>query len=214
MSDIETRFIPAVELRVSGDENKPTISGYSALFGSRSADLGGFVEVIRPGAFRRSIEAGADVLGRYNHDLMLGRTSNGTVRVSEDDKGLRYEIDPPNTAAARHPMELIRRGDVKGSSFAFRTVKDEWRKENGVNVRELVDVQLIDVGPVDQPAYPETASAGTVSVRALDMARQLNEQQEQQQQQQPDPQPETPPAETVVDMLRVERQQRLAEAQM
>lgn len=167
---IETRNLPALELRVEGDDNSPKITGYAAVYNSLSHDLGGFRERIAPGAFDKAI--GGDVMGRYNHELILGRTTAGTMRLFPDEKGLRYEITPANTAITRHVVESIKRGDVSGSSFAFRAIDDSWSKEDGAVVRELRNVELFDVGPVDQPAYPGTN--GTVSMRALERAKELN----------------------------------------
>lgn len=166
---METRHLPAVELRVTGDDDAPKITGYAAIYNSLSLDLGGFRERIAPGAFDATI--GGDVMARYNHELILGRTTAGTMRLYVDEKGLRYEITPANTAVVRHVVESIKRGDVNGSSFAFRTIDDAWSKENGEVIRELRGVELFDVGPVDQPAYPGTS--GTVAMRAMEKAREM-----------------------------------------
>lgn len=166
---METRAISdTIEVReVAG---KLTISGYAAVFNSFSEDLGGFREIIRPGAFRDAIASGQDVRGLVNHDenLLLGRTSSGTMRLSEDKRGLRYEIDPPDTSTARDLIELLKRGDLNGSSFAFTIKKDSdlWRQEGEQTIRELHAIdQLYDVGPVVYPAYRATVSE--VTTRSL-----------------------------------------------
>ena len=150
-----------------------TLAGYAAVFNSRSQDLGGFVEVIRPGAFAGALAG--DVRALWNHDSnhVLGRTKNGTLRLREDDHGLYMEVDLPDTAMGRDVHEMVRRGDVDQMSFAFAVNKggDEWRKENGQQVRELIDVILYDVSPVAYPAYEATS----VSARALAMLSDLNQ---------------------------------------
>lgn len=167
----ELRTRGSVELRKDGDKN--VIVGYAATFDTESHDMGGFREVVRASAFERSLREKADVIARANHHSgsLLGRTSSGTLRLSVDERGLRYEVDVPDTTGGRDTMEYIRRGDIHESSFAFRTPKDgaRWAKqEDGSLLRELVDVDLVDVSPVaDEAAYPETQ----VSARVLEQAK-------------------------------------------
>src|SRR5262245_2558056 len=137
--DVETRYLRSTELRAEGaDGERPLIVGYAAVFESLSEDLGGFRERIRPDAFTRSLQEGADVRALVDHDpsRVLGRNKAGTLRLRTDTRGLLVEIDPPNTTAGRDIVESIRRGDVDGMSFAFRTPKggDDWRMEDGVPV--------------------------------------------------------------------------------
>lgn len=158
-------------------KKKVTIRGYAALFNSDSQDLGGFVERIAPGAFDAVMKRGTDVVALYNHDPMfiLGRESSGTLRLSVDEKGLRYEIDAPESRA--DVIEAIERGDVRGSSFAFRVkgAGESWsRDQQGRQIREIREVDgLFDVGPVLKPAYSATESF--VSRRALEHAAEARE---------------------------------------
>jgi HK97 family phage prohead protease len=157
-----------VEVR-AGKDGAPTITGYAAVFNSMSEDLGGFREVIRPDAFTKSLEGTGDVLARAEHDskMLLGRRSTGTLKLSVDERGLLYEINPPDTQAGRDVVTLIKRGDVKQSSFAFRVpdAGDSWDTgPDGLLLRELLNVELVDVAPVAMPAYQAT----TVSARALE----------------------------------------------
>jgi len=153
----------------------PRIVGYAAVYDSRSADLGGFVETIRPGAFDLSLAAGRDVVATIDHNRskVLGRWPNpGTLRLSADRKGLRVEIDDlPDTSYARDLVESMRRKEIRGMSFAFRTISDNWREETtggvSVVVRELIDVELHDVSIVTDPAYP-AASVGLRSEEGRD----------------------------------------------
>jgi len=160
VSATERRFTAVpVELRAK-DELR--IGGYAAKFDRSSKNLGGFVEVIDPGAFNMSRgEAWPDVIARYNHDdnMLLGTVGGGTLRLSLDKVGLDYEVDLP--AARADIAELVRRGDVRKSSFAFRVMPDgdDWEMNDvGVPVRRLVNVQLVDVAPVNTPAYNDTTS--------------------------------------------------------
>jgi HK97 family phage prohead protease len=117
--------------------------------------------VIRPGAFAESLASGEDVIARFEHTQILGRLSNGTLRLTEDARGLRFEIDPPDTQAGRDLLALLKRRDVKGASFVFRVRPggDSWRREGETMVRELRSVKLVEVSPVSIPAYPATEAA-------------------------------------------------------
>lgn len=181
--DIERRLIEddAQVVRCECEKTgrpKYTIRGYAARYYKQNApveskDLGGFVERIMPGAFDEAIKRGTDIVALYNHDPMfiLGRESSGTLRVFLDEDGLRYEIDAPESR--QDVVEAILRGDVRGSSFAFRVSGpgEQWSRDTeGRQVRSIVSVDgIFDVGPVLKPAYP--ASDSFVSQRALDIAR-------------------------------------------
>lgn len=135
------------------------IVGHAAVFNRMSEDLGFFREKIEPGAFKQTLADKDDVRALFNHDPnnVLGRSTAGTLRLKEDDEGLRVEIDPPDTQLARDLMVSIDRGDVSQMSFGFETRKDEWDHSDKQNpVRTLVDVKLYDVSPVTFPAYPDT----------------------------------------------------------
>lgn len=145
------------ELRASGDGR--SLVGYAALFNSLSQDLNGFKEQIKPGAFKRTLAAGADVRALLNHDpnYILGRTKSGTLKLSEDSTGLRCEISLPATQWGSDVRESVARGDLDQMSFGFRCVKDSWALRSGNNVRTLEDVDLIDISVVTFPAYQSTS---------------------------------------------------------
>lgn len=170
MKVMERRYIRGSELRI-GDEQgaEPrSIMGYAAVFDAMSQPLGGFREIIRRGAFKKSLRDG-DVVAAMNHDmnLILGRKSARTLTVYEDEKGLAYKIVPPDTTYARDLMVSIERGDVKHSSFSFRVIpgKERWSHPAGEDLplRELLQVEVYDVSPVSNPAYHQT----DVHVRAV-----------------------------------------------
>lgn len=168
---MERRAAIGMEVRVDGQGPDMRIKGYAAKFNQRSQDLGGFVEVIAPGAFSAALADGQDVRGLYNHDsnIVLGRTKAKTMDLSEDETGLFYTITPPNTQAARDLMVSIGRGDVDGSSFGFSVLEDRWDLMGDVVVRTLLKVRtLYDVGPVTYPAYLSATSGVDVARRSLD----------------------------------------------
>jgi HK97 family phage prohead protease len=157
-----------------GTKSPGTIVGYALKFNTLSQNLGGFVERIAPGAVDKSVADGLDVLARYNHDdnMLLGRTSSGTVRLSVDEVGLMYEVDLPDTTAGRDLAVLAARADVHQSSFAFQTIMDSWDvTEQGFPLRTLEQIRLVDVAPVNTPAYLDTSSAlrSLAEARALDV---------------------------------------------
>ena len=136
-----------------------TIRGYAAVYNSDSEWMGGFYEQIEAGAFDSVLEN--DVRAYFNHDenLLLGRVSSGTLRISTDKRGLFYEVDLPDTTYANDLVELMKRGDVNQSSFAFLIEKDRWEQRDGVTYRIIEKVsRLLDVSPVSQPAYPDSTS--------------------------------------------------------
>ena len=150
-----------VESRADG---RAAIVGYAAVYNRLSLDLGGFKEEILPGAFDRILsKRGKDVVALFNHDsnIVLGRSSSGTLELSSDEKGLRYVVTPPVSRA--DVLELIQRRDVRGSSFSFTVDKsgEGFRPgEDGKAVRQIREVSgLYDVGPVLVPAYPSTSAA-------------------------------------------------------
>ena len=143
----------------SAEQNGNTIRGYAAVYNSDSEWMGGFYEQIATGAFDGVMEN--DVRAYFNHDenLLLGRVSSGTLRISTDKRGLFYEVDLPNTTYANDLAELMKRGDVNQSSFAFLIEKDRWEQRDGTTYRIIEKVsRLLDVSPVSQPAYPDSTS--------------------------------------------------------
>lgn len=168
LTKLETReFEISLELREDGDQM--TLTGYAALFNSRSENLGGFTEVIAPGAFSRSLKSRNDIKLLWNHDTsaVLGSTRSGTLKLVEDERGLRVEASLPNTTHGRDARELVKRGDVTGFSFGFTIPGrggDEWNSEG--TERTLKSVRLHEVSLTPFPAY--TATNGTAQMRGLD----------------------------------------------
>lgn len=150
---------------VSIDADKK-IRGRAIVYNSRSQDLGGFTEIIAPGAFDEDVRAGKDVVALFNHDhnQLLGRTASGTLKLTAGAEGVDYAIDPADTQLTRDLMALMQRGDITGSSFGFYCIDDEWGTGgDGSVLRTVKRGQLVDVSPVVDPAY----LASSVSVRTL-----------------------------------------------
>jgi HK97 family phage prohead protease len=166
-NEIERRYtIGRVELRASGEH--PTIGGYAAKHDKPSQNLGGFIEVVRSTFFNKSRgDNWPDVQARYNHDDMwlLGTTAAGTLRLKLDEVGLDYEVDiNPADPQAMTVHARTARGDVGKSSFAFHVFEDEWgTSDQGFPMRSRISGQLVDVAPVNSPAYVDTS----VGLRSL-----------------------------------------------
>lgn len=173
---VERRYTRGdVELRAAAGQPKQ-MAGYAAKFETLSQNLGGFVERIAPGAFTKTLLE-ADVKALFNHDanLLLGRSKSGTLRMEQDDVGLRYEVDLPDTTLGRDLSVLLERGDVSQSSFAFRVVRDDWGTDDQDRpVRTLVEVKLYDVSPVTYPAYLDTEASMRAALPSLAEARSLS----------------------------------------
>jgi HK97 family phage prohead protease len=168
MNKFETRFFKSMAIRLS-EGDSPTLEGHIAVFNQLSEDFGGWREKIEPGAFTESIGRD-DIRALWNHenDLVLGRNTAGTLTLSEDETGLFFKNTPPDTAWFKDRAVSIRRKDVTGASFAFYTESDQWEKTDGVDIRTLKKVTLVEVSPgVTFPAYPQT----DVAIRSLEAWR-------------------------------------------
>jgi len=172
-----------IETREDGTE---VIVGHAAVFydgtDGTQYDLfgdGTVLERIMPQAFSRALSERHDVRALVNHDpnQILGRLPAGTLTLSVDRQGLRYEITPPDTQIGRDTLVSLKRGDMTGSSFAMRVREETWTedREAGITVRQIEDVDLRDVGPVTYPAY-KGADSG-VAKRSLDDWRSQQESQ-------------------------------------
>ena len=157
-------LVSPCELETRDDaENEIIFRGHATVFGRKSEDLGGFREIINPGAFRRVLDSSPDVRALFNHDpsYVLGRTKNGTLDLREDPKGLHSYFTAPDVSYARDLRTLVKRGDVDQMSFAFSMgtgSRDRWEEtEDGEILRTVIEVSgLHDVSIVTYPAYPQT----------------------------------------------------------
>ncbi len=167
--EIRTFNVENLELRQEGEEN--VVVGYGSVFNTLSNELGGFREIISEGAFDGRLED--DVRFLINHDgLPLARTTNGTLRLSTDERGLKYEAKVANTSLGRDLIELMRNGTINQSSFAFVVEDDSWEVKDGMNVRTINKVsRLYDVSAVTYPAYEEAS----VALRSMEAWKQQEE---------------------------------------
>lgn len=167
----ERRIVSApLEIRAAQDQPRQMV-GYAAVFNTDAVIAGMFRERIAPGAFGSAIQED-DVRALFNHDpnYVLGRNTSGTLRLSEDERGLRYEVQPPDTQWARDLMVSVERGDVSQSSFGFSVVREEWSTpENRADLptRTILEARLFDVSPVTYPAYEETTAEARSQAEAL-----------------------------------------------
>lgn len=154
--EIERRAVAgAVEVRSADD--KRYIVQRAVPYGEKSLDLGGWVEVIVAGAF--AVDGDIRSLWQHDSSCVLGRTTAGTLRLTNAEDGIYAESDPPDTAWARDALVSIERGDVSGSSFGFVVDEDEWLITANEVVRRVKRARLIEVSTVTFPAYPTTTAA-------------------------------------------------------
>ena len=160
-------------IEVRADDDGPRLVGYAAVYGQVTEIAGYFREQIAAGAFDEAIGRD-DVRALFNHspDLILGRTAAGTLHLSTDGTGLRYEVqineaDPQAVGV----LARVKRGDVDGSSFAFQVDDDEWEYPKGqLPLRTIRKVHLYDVSPVTYPAYAQTSVSARAEARAKELA--------------------------------------------
>jgi len=167
MSNRETRdFETTFEIREEGDGM--TFVGYAAKFDQPSENLGGFVEYVERGAFSRSLKSRNDVMLLWNHDAgqPLASTRSGTMKLTEDEVGLRVEARLPMTTLGKDLSVLLREKIVGKMSFGFNVIKDSWNSEG--TERRLKSVRLFETSLVVWPAYPQTEA----TVRGLDKVAQ------------------------------------------
>lgn len=153
-----------LEIRSNGtlSATGKTLTGYAAVFNSEAV-LGDFSEVIRQGAFAKSLATGSNIRALYQHqgDALLGTTRGGTLQLREDAKGLAFELALPDTSHGKDLAILVGRGDVAGCSFGFklRSGGDRWEQRGKTLVRELIDVDLVEITLTSDPAYQDTTVA-------------------------------------------------------
>lgn len=143
----------SLELRAARG-NPRRLEGYAATFGV-DTQIGNFVETIRAGAFAESLASGRDVLALVDHapDKLLARTRSGSLRLSEDSRGLAFDISLPQTSLAHDVLALAERGDIGGMSFGFKAKDERWSGDR----RELRAVELHEISIVSAwPAYENT----------------------------------------------------------
>jgi hypothetical protein len=167
--EVETRIVESGDLRIESRGVAKVIRGYAIVFNRLSEDLGFFREQIAPEAVERTLKDRVDLRALVDHDSsrILGRLTAGTLRAEKDGRGLLVEIDPPETTSGQDIVESIRRRDVTGMSFSFRTLKDLWDETTDPPTRTVLDMLIREVSVVTFPAYPQTE----VALRSLNAVR-------------------------------------------
>lgn len=167
---MEREIREGLEMRAAAEGDALIIEGYAAVFDQPTQLWPGMREVIRKGAFKRTLDHGADVRLLFNHDpnFVFARTKSGSLQLREDDKGLWYraELDPADTDAA-NLHRRIARGSVDQSSFAFSIEKngESFSDLDGECMREVKAAKLFDVSPVTYPAYESTEVMARIAFR-------------------------------------------------
>lgn len=162
--ELRTIDITNLKTRDAINDQPAIISGYAAVFNSKTSIGDYFEEIIMPGAFSRSITTNSDIRALFNHDWnnVLGRTKSGTLRLSEDDRGLKFEVELPNTSLARDLAESMARGDINQCSFGFYIEdagKETWDYSVEPALRTIHEVELFEISIVSLPAYDDTEAA-------------------------------------------------------
>lgn len=171
--------ISNLEIRDGNKRNGEStiIEGYAAIFNSKTT-IGDdwWTEEIAPGAFSDAIAEGADVRALINHDwnMVLGRTKSGTLKLEEDDRGLKFTVEIPDTSYAQDLVKSMERGDINQCSFGFYVKADEWDYETEPTHRIIKDVELFEVSIVTFPAYEDTEA----SVRSKEINKKIEKQKQ------------------------------------
>ena len=167
-----------LEIRATGTltGKGKTLTGYAAVFDSPT-NIGDFSEVVKRGAFAKSLAAGSNIRALYHHqgDALLGTTKGGTLQLREDTHGLAFTLALPETTHGKDLAILVERGDVSGCSFGFRVAPggDRWEQRNGRMVRELMTVDLVEVTLTADPADQDTSVAMRQRVDSVESLNRL-----------------------------------------
>ncbi len=135
------------------------LTGYVVKWDRRSELLWDeFVEQFSPHAFKDSLASGTDIRALFEHDYkaLLGRTQSGTLILSEDDTGLRFELTPPDTQIGRDVLVSVERGDISGMSFGFRAISDHWDINQVPYLRTVLVAELAEITVTSMPAYRDS----------------------------------------------------------
>jgi uncharacterized protein len=186
---LETRHVSLfdsndrAEFRLAADQGSNRLVGYAAVYGKLSHDLGGFRErIVGPEAFRASLANGGNIRALVDHDgsRLIGSTANNSLRLYGDDpRGLRVEIDVPDTSWGRDILTLVRSGESRSMSFGFRVRPprgQRFTKESGETIRELLDIDLKEVSVLAlPPAYSDTSIAVRSAQIDPDVLKEISE---------------------------------------
>ena len=170
------------------EDGKEVVIGYGSVFNSRSENLGGFYEYIDPNAITNETIKNSDVRALINHDpnLILARSKNGegNLKLSIDERGLRYEYEMPDLSYARDLSINLKNGNISQSSFAFTIASngEKWDTDKeGRDIRTITKIdRLFDISSVTYPAYPDASSDLVVAQRSLSLYKENKEKKEEE----------------------------------
>lgn len=158
--EMRTFDITNLTTRAASEGESNVIEGYAAVFNSKTT-IGDdwWTEEIAPGAFSEALTG--DVRALFNHDWsnVLGRTKSNTLKLSEDERGLKFEVELPNTSVAKDLVESLKRGDINQCSFGFYPTAETWDYSVEPAHRTINKVELFEVSVVSIPAYEDTEVA-------------------------------------------------------
>lgn len=159
--EMRTFSITNLERRSDVDDNSIIIGGYASVFNSRAHIGNYFDEVIAPNAFSKTLVEYPDVRALFNHnwDKVLGRTKSGTLHLEEDERGLKFTINMPNTTFANDLAISMERGDINQCSFLFDAVEETWDYTVEPALRTVTEARLYEVSVVTNPAYEDTEAS-------------------------------------------------------
>lgn len=159
-TEVRTFDITNLTTRSEPENNTQVVTGYAAVFNSPTELWEGLEETILPGAFSRTL-SNSDVRCLFDHDWgkVLGRTKSGTLRLEEDEKGLKFEVELPNTTVANDLVESMSRGDINQCSFGFVPTEETWDYNAEPVLRTINEVDLFEVSIVSLPAYEDAEAA-------------------------------------------------------
>jgi len=170
------------------EDGKEVVIGYGSVFNSRSENLGGFYEYIDANAITNDTIKNSDVRALINHDpnLILARSKNGegNLKLSIDERGLRYEYEMPDLSYARDLSINLKNGNISQSSFAFTIASngEKWDTDKeGRDIRTITKIdRLFDISSVTYPAYPDASSDLVVAQRSLSLYKENKEKKEEE----------------------------------
>lgn len=170
--NLEVRsYTEKLEIREAKEGTIGTLVGYAVVYGVESRDFGHWREVIQRGAFKDSLASGKDIFAfdQHNSGEVIGRSSAGTLRITDEERGLKVEIDLVDTQRNRDLLTDVRAGHITGMSFGmpYASIHDTWEKRGEYDLRTITKADLVEVSAVTFPAYEATE----LSARSYDNFR-------------------------------------------
>ncbi|WGM09191.1 HK97 family phage prohead protease (plasmid) [Arsenophonus nasoniae] len=164
-----------IEIRTANfASQEKNLTGYAVKWHSLSGLMGNsFRERFAPYAFRNSLNKDSDVLALWEHDpkSLLGRTTSGTLTLNEDDTGLSFSLNLPDTQLGKDVLKMVERGDIQGMSFGFCAIEDNWDTSTEPYVRTVNRAELKEITITSQPVYSES----TIEIAKRSLYQSINE---------------------------------------